>query len=342
MNTAINAGDVTQVAIIEQWQWYFGALKNPSAVGSASLPVHPGEYQLGYYRVRRKNSPWEPVGIYPDGDGRVVAYRGDREVEDIPELFTWACRNPVTHQAYMDALAGKGWPDDDAIVAKQVQPPAPGDNSGAADPTEELADQIESALKGKDAYAKITDDATAAKALSLRNRLNELSGQADKIRVKEKEPHLEAGKAVDARWQPLVKKAKAGADEVKASIAAWETEKLRQQREKERQQQEELRKQEEARRASEAAGEDPAAQPDPDAETITDTAPPSIKPTYGKAASVSVKVVVKDVTDWKALAIYMAEHPDLKPILRNLAQRALDAGRTNIPGITTDEEANIR
>lgn len=326
--------------IVDIWAWWRAALANPKEIGR-SLPVHDGEPNQGYFRVRyAKDKPFEPVAIWQE-DGQWLAYRAGREVS-AADIWVSCCRHPVTYEAYTDAMEGKGWPDDDAVVARQVQPPAPGDNSGAADPTEELADQIESALKGKDAYAKITDDATAAKALSLRNRLNELSGQADKIRVKEKEPHLEAGKAVDARWQPLVKKAKAGADEVKASIAAWETEKLRRQREKERQQQEELRKQEEARRASEAAGEDPAAQPDPDAETITDTAPPSIKPTYGKAASVSVKVVVKDVTDWKALAIYMAEHPDLKPILRNLAQRALDAGRTNIPGITTDEEANIR
>jgi hypothetical protein len=335
---AVNAGIIAQVAVIDPWAWWQAALKNPKEIGK-SLPVHDGEPNQGYFRVRyAKDKPFEPVAIWKE-DGQWLAYRSGKEV-DAGDIWTSCCRYPVTYAAYNAAMDGQGWPDDDAVVAKQVQPPAPGDNSGAVDPAEELADQIESALKGKDAYAKISDDATAAKALSLRNRLNELSGQADKIRVKEKEPHLTAGKAVDEKWQPLVKKAKAGADEVKSSIAAWETEKLRKQREADRKREEEQRTADEARRASEAAGEAPA--PQPEAETITDTAPPSIKPTYGKAASVSVKVVVKDVTDWKALAVYMAEHPDLKPVLRNLAQRALDAGRTNIPGITVCEVAKVK
>jgi hypothetical protein len=71
-------------------------------------------------------------------------------------------------------------------------------------------------------------------------------------------------------------------------------------------------------------------------------APQPIKPTYGKAASVSVKVVLKDVTDWRALADYMLEHPVMQDTLRQLAQRALDAGRTNIPGITIEEKATVR
>lgn len=328
---AVNAGIIAQVAVIEPWQWYFGALKNPAAVGTAQLPVHPGEYQLGYYRVRRKNSPWEPVGIYPDENGRVVAFRGDRQIDDIPELFTWACRYPVTYQAYVDALAGKGWPDDDAVVAKQVQPPAPGDNSGAVDPAETLADQIESALRGKDAYAKITDDDTAAKALSLRNRLNELSNQADKVREELKKPHLLAGKAVDAKYQPLVKKAKTGADEVKASIAAWETEKLRKSREEAR------RREEEAQWADAA----PGAEITP-VEAPVATAPAPIKPTYGKAASVSVKLVVMDVTDFSKLYAYFANRSEVQDLLRSLAQKELDAGRKTVPGITIDERAQVR
>ena len=73
-----------------------------------------------------------------------------------------------------------------------------------------------------------------------------------------------------------------------------------------------------------------------------ETAPASIKPTYGKAASVQVKNVLKEVTDWKALAIYMCDHPVMQDTLRQLAQRAIDAGRTNIPGITVEEKANVR
>lgn len=337
----MNAKSIGALAldVIDAWAWWRAALKNPAEVGK-SLPVHDGEPNQGYFRVRYgKDKPFEPVAIWKE-DGQWLAYRSNREA-DASAIWTSCCRNPISYEAYQAAIDGKGWSDDDAVVAKQVAPPAPGDNSAAIDPAEEIADQIESALKGMDAYKKIADDATAAKALSLRNRLNELSGQADKIRAKQKEPHLEAGKAVDAKWQPLVKSAKAGADGVRDAIGRWETEKLRKQREEERRQAEELRLQQEAARAAEPAG-DVAEAVAPVVHAAPAPAPTPIKPTYGKTASVQVKVIVKDVTDWKALALYMIDHPVLQDTLRSLAQRALDAGRTNVPGITTDEQAQVR
>jgi len=68
----------------------------------------------------------------------------------------------------------------------------------------------------------------------------------------------------------------------------------------------------------------------------------TVRASYGKAASVSMKTVVKDVTDWPALAVYMSNHAECQDLLRKLAQRAVDAGRTGIPGITTREEAKVR
>lgn len=338
MSEAASIGSLAS-KIVDPWSWWQAALKDPKEIGK-SLPVHEGDPRQGYFRVRyAKDKPYEPVAIWNE-DGQWLAYRSGREVR-AEDIWVSCCRHPVSYAAYNAAIAGEGWPDDDAVVAKQVQPPAPiGDNSGAVDEAEALRDQIDSALAGKDAYAKITDDETAAKALSLRNRLNELSNKADKIREEAKAPHLAAGKAVDAKYQPLVKKAKAGADEVKASISAWETEKLRKQREIERQQQEALRQQDEARRAAEAAGEAP--EPQEAAPIAVATAPTSIKPTYGKAASISVKIVVTEVTDYSALYAYMANRPEVKDLLLQLAQKALDAGRRDVPGIATEERAAVR
>lgn len=336
MTEAVSIGALAS-KIVDPWGWYFAALKNPADIGKG-LPVHEGDPHTGFFRTRFKGGKWEPVAIWQE-EGQWLAYRSGKEVR-ADEIWTFACRNPVTYDAYQAAMEGKGWPDDDAVVAAQVAPPAPGDNSQVVDEAETIKDQIASALAGMKAYEKITDDATAAKALSLRNRLNELSGQADKIRVKAKEPHLEAGKAVDAKWQPLVKSAKAGADTVRDAIGAWETEKLRRQREEERRQAEALRLQQEAARAAEQAGIEPAEEvmtaPTPAA------APTPIKATYGKTATVQVKVVVYEVKDWMALATYMIDHPDLRAKLLELAQRAIDAGRTNVPGITTREEAKVR
>ncbi|MGJ2639748.1 hypothetical protein ACR8HR_22605, partial [Salmonella enterica subsp. enterica serovar Paratyphi A] len=199
-----NAGEIAQVSVIERWQWYFGALRDPTKIGSAELPIHANEYQLGYYRTRSKGGQWEPVGIYPDEKGLVVGFRSAREVDDVQELFLWACRYPISYEAYIEALEGKPFADEDETVSAQVA--KAGHNSAAIDEAEEIKDQIESALAGMKAYEKVDDDATAAKALSLRNRLNELSNKADKVRTEQKAPHLAAGKAVDEKWQPLVKK----------------------------------------------------------------------------------------------------------------------------------------
>ena len=326
--------------IVGPWAWWQAALKNPASIGK-TLPVHEGDPQQGYYRIRYgKDKPYEPVAIWRDEQGNWLAYRSKREVR-AEDIWTGCCRNPISYETYVNASEGRGWPDDDGVVASQVNPPEPtiGDNSGDVDEAEALKDQIAAALAGMDAYAKITDDATAAKALSLRNRLNELSGQADKIRVKEKEPHLEAGKAVDAKWQPLVKSAKAGADKVRDSIGAWETHKLQEQRKRERED-------EQARLAAEQASReqraDAAVIEAPASAAPVEAAPMPIKATYGKAASVQVKVVVDQVTDWAALYAYMANRPEVQDLLRQLAQKAIDAGRTNVPGITTIEKAAVR
>lgn len=330
--------------IIDRWSWWRAALKNPVAIGK-TLPVHDGDAQQGYYRAKNRDKTFDPVAIfYPEGSDEIVAFRSGREVR-ADEIWSFCCRYPVSYEAYQSAMDGNGWPDDDATVAAQVKAPDPGigDNSGEVDPIDALKDQIDAALQRLDAYKKIGDDATASKAQSLRNRLNELSGDADKKRDELKRPHLEAGKAIDKQWMPLVKSAKEGANTVKASLDAWETEKLRRRREEER-------KVEEARIADEKAAREQQGEvevidaPKVEAQPAAPPAEPvgQIRATYGKAASVSVKIVVDQVTDWAALASYMSNHPECQDLLRKLAQRALDAGRTNIPGITTTEAAKVR
>jgi hypothetical protein len=320
--------------IVGRWAWWQNALKGN--IG----PMHEGQPEQGFYRTRSKGGKWEPVALWVDEDtGQWLAYRAGREV-DPAEAWNFCRAHPITRAAYDDALAGKPFADEDEVVAEQVA--AVGDNSGNVDEADEIADQIAAALKGLEAYKTVDSDALAGKALSLRNRLNELSNQADKIRVKRKAPHLEAGKAVDEKFQPLVKSAKEGANKVRDAISDWETKKLQ----AERKRQQELQQAEQARIAAEEAARketgEVAVMEAPVIEAPVEVAPASIRPTYGKAASVQVKTVVKDITDWAALAVYMSAHPVMQDTLRQLAQRALDAGRTNIPGITTEEKANVR
>lgn len=339
--------------IVGPWAWYQAALKNPAAIGK-TLPVHEDEPKQGYYRAKNRDKVFEPVAIYyPEGSDELVAYRNGREVRP-DTVWTFCCRYPVSYEAYNDALAGKGWPDDDKVVAAQISAPAAapeadqtmGANSEneLVDPTETLKDQIEAALEGMKAYEKISDDKTAAKAQSLRNRLNELSGEADKKRDELKRPHLEAGRKIDKVWMPLVKSAKEGADKVRKSMSDWETEKLQRRRAEEKRI-EDARLAEEARLAAQRPADDcngdTAVMEAPKVDVQPDAAPSTIRGSYGKAASVSAKLVLDEVKDWSALAVYMSSHKEAQELLVRLAQRAIDAGRT-VPGITTKEVAAVR
>lgn len=323
------------------WAWWQAALANPKEIGK-SLGVHDGDPQQGYYRVRYgKTKPFERVALWHDEDG----WNGRRNGKEINagDIWTSCCQHPITHAQYLDHEKTGRWHDDDAVVAGQVAEktaPSPksaeiGDNSGDVSEAEALKDQIAAALKNAEKYATVGDDETASKAVSMRNRLNELSNEANKIREKEKAPFLEGGKKVDAAWQPLVKGAKEGADKVRDALSAWETKKLQE------------RRKAEAAEAERQLAESAKSTVDAQQPSLAPEAAPAetagrISGAYGKSASVTAKLVVKSVTDWKALAVYMSAHAEMQTLLKALAQRALDAGRTEIPGVETEEVASVR
>lgn len=312
-----------------EYDWYFAALEKPSDIGKA-LPVHEGDPKPGFYRKRRfKQGPFDPVAIWRGDDGKMIALVGAKP-SDASEIWTYVCRNPVSEESYRDAAAGKGWPD---------EAPGIGHNAGPANDFDTLADQIESARACVADYAQIEDDEKQAQAQSARARLNELSREADKRRTEEKAPHLEASKAVDAKWQPLVKTAKAAADDIAKAMGAFETAKARKAAEERRRQEDEARKAEEARRAAEAGGKTiepveiapPPQEPEP-VKTV-------VKGGYGRAASVKV-VRIATVVDQDAAYQAMRTHPELVRMIAQLAQRAVDAGH-EIAGVTFEEERRV-
>ncbi|API52906.1 hypothetical protein BMW22_15895 [Rhizobium leguminosarum] len=189
--------------VVNVWEWYQKALANPSAIGSKELPVHEDTPRPGYYRVRRKDSSWEPVGIfYPEDSDALVAYRGGREVRDINALWVWCCRQPVEFDAYEAAMDGKGWPDEPPTA------PGIGDNSGEADPFDALnieylgeKEQAEEILK-----KGITTQADADRASIWKDRMLKIRSRAEALFKAEKQPILDEGKRIDDRWRFLAHK----------------------------------------------------------------------------------------------------------------------------------------
>ena len=67
----------------------------------------------------------------------------------------------------------------------------------------------------------IANDAQAEAVSSLLNRLRRVSKDADAARSTEKKPHDDAGKAVQARWKPILDKCELAAKTAKDALAPW-------------------------------------------------------------------------------------------------------------------------
>lgn len=327
-----------------QYAWWTKALELVGDCGNLSrehlstLGISEGDPQPGFYRKRNhKDGPFVPVAIWNMPGGMVAVVCG--QPADPSAIWSSCARHPILEATYHAVEDGANWPDADPVVAEQIAPA--GHNSAAVDEAEALRDQIDAAMKGGDAYKVISDDDTLPKAQSLRSRLLELKGEAEKKHKKEKEPHLEAGRVVDRKWLPLAKDAEAAAKTIRAAMDGWETKKLHQRREAERQAETDRLAAEKARIEAEP---EPSGTVDPvDApisQPVATSAPTPIKGSYGRAASVSVVDVVTAITDQAALYEYLKDHPDLKNCMFDLAKRAVAKGHT-VPGVSVEQQAKV-
>lgn len=318
------------------WRDWLARISDPSL---PTIDAHAEAPQWGFYRMSSRDRADKkivrqvPVAIWGDAGAlwckvEGAVYGGDRVA------MAWQRVNlPITEEVYRAvAERDEPWPDIDPIVADQIRSGI-GGNQPPQDEAEILREQIDAARAGISEYASIGDDEACNRAQSLRARLLELSGKADKIREREKRPHLEASKAVDARFMPLVKDAKDGADTVRRAMEAYQTAKARRETEARR------RAEEEARRAAAAAEPTSATAPATDPPPAARASSP-IRGAYGRAASTKPVIVITDVTDWPALLAYYAEHSDVRALVRRLADRAVAAGEA-VPGVTTEEQRKI-
>lgn len=346
-----NAGEIAQVSVIERWQWYFGALKDPTKIGSADLPIHANEYQLGYYRTRSKGGQWEPVGIYPDENGVDVGLRNGRQVHDIQELFLWSCRYPISYEAYVKAIEGGGFDD---------EPPAPiGDNSGEMDPFEALRTEYlgEKELAEEFMKHKVTTQAQADKVAIWAKRLTAIKTKAEGLHKVEKQPHLDAGRAVDDKWRELKTEPDELAKQLKAHIKLFLQEQIRAEDERQRKAREEAERfraaaEEKARRAAADTGntDDEKAATLAEAEIMArraaeaEAASEARKVNAGRTgARVSMRVekigVVNDYPK-AATALVAMKHKDIISVIDQLAQRAAKAGMP-FDGMEIREEEKV-
>lgn len=310
-----------------------------AALAGKPVQTHIDDPQCGFYRKRTsRGGPFVPVAIF-EHDGKIVSLVDGRLV-DADDIWTFACRYPVAEQWYRDKISGKPWPDEDAAVTGSLTHAAE-TNNPPTDEAETLKEQIAAAAANAADYADIRDDATAGKAQSCRARLNELGHDADKRREAEKKPHLEASRAVDAKWRPIIAAAKTAADAIARALSAHETRKARSAEEARRRAEEDRRRREDSARQAAEAGKpvsvSVAAPPPPPAPEPVPTT--TIRGAYGRGAAVKI-VKVATVVDQDAAYGYLKNHAELKDLIAKLAQRAVNAGY-EVPGVKIEEQRKV-
>lgn len=307
-----------------------------AALAGQKPPTHEGEPQCGYFKRRMvRGGPFVPAAIWRGEDGELVCSVDGRPRDPVDE-WTFLAGQPVTYGEYEHHTKHGQWPNTDAEVVQLDDNRGPEDGSPEA-----IEDQIDSALAGVEKYAEITDDNMAATAQTLRDRLNTLSRTADKTREAEVRPHLDAQKSVNGIWQPIVKKAKAGADTIRNALKAHENRKFKAEQEARRKAEEEQRRKDVEAAAAAKAGE-PAPEPDPKPDPAPEPvdAKTQIKGGVGRAATVKV-IKVAYVDDQDAAYAFLKDHKELSELIGKLAQRAVDAGH-EVPGVRVEEERDVR
>lgn len=345
---------MTNVDPKDQFKWWRSALEAYqkgmiSNFIQASESHIAGNIMPGFYRTRSKDGLMMAVAFwFPEGSASLrCAIDGEiRPVNaKMVERFRYVAQNPVPRDKYGDYIRTKKWWDQDDTVHEQQQAAA-NESAGLGhnkpdteeNPLDLLRREIDIAKEGVKSYATITSDEQLARAQTLRSLLLNHKGKADGLREDEKRPHLRAGRAVDEKWQPLVKDAEEAAKTIVAAMNAYATQK----RNDALAAAEEQREQDVANLAKVSAATGVPADELPPPRLVAVPPPPRAKGATGRGASGGIKQVAVLTSDNQD-AVYAAfrTDPDMLALLQRLAQRAIDT-HYKIEGLTSKEEVQYK
>lgn len=317
----MNTKALEKISVIPQDQYDFWRRRMAGEV----VPIHDGEPQAGFYRLKTRDGNWQPCAYWFAPDGTLRCRIGGKDINEqtANERWPWASKSPIAHEVYKAVIAGELWPDQHEGVMRDR---ANSDGAPADESFDGLKDRIEDLARDAEALIKTgpaPDQSSADRASDLANRLAELHKSADIARAAEKRPHDEAAKAVQAKWMPLM-----GTAEIYKRIKAAVITPF-------------LVAEDHKRRAAEAAARQAAeeaaraGQPIPEPATVQRGAP---KAGSGGRRSVALRTVkVITISDRAAVLAFFAANEQITEVLQKLAEKATAAGVT-VPGITITEE----
>ena len=310
------------------------------------LPIFGGERasgeepQPGIWKVKaRKGGPLVPMRVWLTDDagetkhqwspGLQLAGTIGGNVSTLAELErAWAHRKDANSAASKADLAHY---DEHGVWPGEI-----GHNSGAATPLEELADAVDVATTWLSKTA-IADKTAADMAANHRTKLQGLIKRVDAEREVEKALHMQAAKAVDAKFKPKIDAGTDAANALRDALTKW----MREEETKARAEAD--RKHRDAMAAAEAErkriAEEQAAKmaADPIA-ALTDPAPElppipiapePIKVQAGGQAGrkTGFRTVTKYVvTDYAKALAAVKDHPDVQAVVQKVAAAMAKAG----------------
>jgi len=293
----------------------------------------------GFWRLRDSSplATWREDGDPP----RFYALRGftgktramsPAAIEQMAESGSFG--HAVTEADYRQALEAGFWEKDEP---PPIERPRPGSNM-PTDPYQAIKAELESELENSaEILARpISDQATADKAATWSRRVGQLLTRAEAERELEKRPHLEAGRAVDAKWTPIRDDARSLVDRLKFHVGLWLKRQKREADEKRRQAEEEarfLREQAEAERSPVEAAELVA-----EATAIEKSAEPERIIAGRPNMRVGLRTVrVAKIVDYEACLAALKDHKEIRELVERLANRAVRAG-VPLAGVDVVEE----
>lgn len=187
--------------VVDEFAWYRDAL-----AGKRQL-IYADQPQSGYFRRRlQKGGPFLPVGIWRSSKtGQLVARIGDEAINPI-DIWVYVADQPVPRDDAVYAFKNNEWPEHKPAAPPVADAPAPiGDNKPPSSITDKIRSRVTTVTEWLASTKLIKTDDDASVAANAIADLREMKASAEKLHEDEKEPHLTAGRAVDAKYKPQIK-----------------------------------------------------------------------------------------------------------------------------------------
>lgn len=325
MTDTLEATPTVEAQVVEdEWQFWREAL-----AAGRGVETERGNPRSGYYRVR--DEAW----AFWREDGEVICWRSEAKYptpskpDTVDEAFGWAAPHPISFETFTHFQHHGRWPDEIAPVEVDASL-APHERADA-----ELTAQREAMAAWVREIGKIETQEQATKAGNFADEFAKIEKRATAEHKTAKEPHLEAGRVVDAAWKPVITRAdelKKYAKKLPEAFLIAERDRIREQEKAAADARAKAeREAAEARRQAEAAGAPPPVeQPRP---------MPAPPPQKAKAGKVHLRTVTKhNIVDMRAVLEFLArlnDYPaELKDVAQLLVNRMKHAG-VDVPGVET-------